>query len=65
MKKMHLVVSGLILVSLLLTACGGGQAAPKDLLNQIQTRGTLAVSTDPNYAGFGTTINQLRLTITV
>jgi polar amino acid transport system substrate-binding protein len=49
MKKMHLIVSGLILVSLLLTACGG-QAAPKDLLDQIQTRGTLAVSTDPNYA---------------
>jgi len=50
MKKMHLIVSGLILVSLLLTACGGGQAAPTDLLDQVQKRSTLVVSTDPNYA---------------
>lgn len=49
MKKLQLVLSGLILVSLLLTACGG-QAAPTVLLDQVQQRGTLVVSSDPNYA---------------
>jgi polar amino acid transport system substrate-binding protein len=50
MKKTQLIISGVMLVSLLLTACGGTAAAPKDLLEQVQQRGTLVVSTDPNYA---------------
>lgn len=48
MKKTQLTISWLALASLLLAACGGGQ--PTDLLDQIQQRGTIIVSTDPNYA---------------
>ncbi len=47
MKKIHLVI---LLISLILslTACGGGGSG--DLLAEIQERGTIRVSTDPNYA---------------
>lgn len=47
MKKAHLVI---LLISLILslTACGGGSS--DDLLAEIQDRGTIRVSTDPNYA---------------
>ncbi len=51
MKKLHIVISVLVAAAFVLTACGGGATeAPKDLLGQIQARGTIIVSTDPNYA---------------
>jgi polar amino acid transport system substrate-binding protein len=51
MKKLHIVISVLVAAAFVLTACGGGATAePKDLLEQITQRGTLVVSTDPNYA---------------
>jgi len=48
MKSPHRVLSVLAFVALVVTACA--PAAPKDLLTQIQQRGTIVVSTDPNYA---------------
>jgi polar amino acid transport system substrate-binding protein len=51
MKKLTLGLSLLVAASLLLAACQPATPeAPTDLLDQIQTRGTLVVSTDPNYA---------------
>ncbi|MBI3241073.1 MAG: transporter substrate-binding domain-containing protein [Chloroflexi bacterium] len=52
MKKIHLIISLVVLAALVLTACGGAAttAAPADLLGEITARGTLVVSTDPNYA---------------
>jgi len=48
MKSPYHVLSVLAFVALVVTACA--PAAPKDLLTQIQQRGTIVVSTDPNYA---------------
>jgi polar amino acid transport system substrate-binding protein len=50
MKKLQIVSTVLVGAGVLLSACGGGAAAPKDLLDQVTQRGTLVVSTDPNYA---------------
>ncbi len=52
MKKLYLITNLLVLTALVLTACGGAATteAPKDLLGEITARGTLVVSTDPNYA---------------
>lgn len=47
-KRLIGMVGALVLVSLLLSACGGGQA--NDLLSAVKARGTLRVSTDANYA---------------
>ena len=47
-KRASLVVSVLVLVSLVLSACQ--QASAADLLGEIKARGTLRISTDLNYA---------------
>jgi polar amino acid transport system substrate-binding protein len=47
MKKAIVVFSLLGVISLLMVACGGGDA--EDLLEEIQDRGTIRVSTDANY----------------
>ena len=47
-KRASLVVSLLVLVSLMLSACQ--QATAADLLGEIKARGTLRISTDVNYA---------------
>lgn len=49
MKKVFNVGSILVAAGLALAACGGA-AAPTNLLDQVTQRGTLVVSTDPNYA---------------
>jgi polar amino acid transport system substrate-binding protein len=46
-KPVVLVIALLTITSLLLSACGG--AGGKDLLSTIKARGTMRVSTDPNY----------------
>lgn len=48
MKKQFVLFSLLVVLSLVLTACGGG-AKSKDLLADIKARGYILVSTDPNY----------------
>ena len=48
MKKLFTIISLIIVATLVLTACGGVPKA-KDLLTEIQNRGTIVVSTDPNY----------------
>lgn len=51
MKKILTLVSLIAIASLLLTACGGGGGAKSaDMLADIQKRGYILVSTDPNYA---------------
>jgi len=50
MNKLYKVLVLVILASLALTACGGGQAQASDLLGAIKQRGYIVVSTDPNYA---------------
>ena len=50
MKKTTVLISLILLAAIVLTACGGKPAAPKDLLAQIKQRGYVLVSTDPNYA---------------
>lgn len=50
MKKLQLTLTLMVAAGLVLAACGGAGAAPKDLLEQVTQRGTLVVSTDPNYA---------------
>ncbi len=51
MKKFHLIASLLAVTALLIAACGpAATAAPTTLLEQIEQRGTIVVSTDPNYA---------------
>lgn len=50
MKKITVLISLVVLAAIVLTACGGQAAAPKDLLAQIKQRGYVIVSTDPNYA---------------
>lgn len=50
MNKLYTVLVLVIIVSLALTACGGGQTQASDLLGAIKERGYIMVSTDPNYA---------------
>src|SRR4030095_10264094 len=50
MNKLYKVLVLVILASLALTACGGGQSQASDLLGAIKERGYIVVSTDPNYA---------------
>lgn len=47
MKKIFLTITLLLFISIGLTACGGGEA--ENLLDDINDRGYLIVSTDPNY----------------
>ena len=50
MKKLYHVIMITVLASLVLAACGGAATAqPADLLEAIQQRGYILVSTDPNY----------------
>lgn len=50
MKKMIVLVSLMAVATLVLSACGGGAASSADtLLEDIQNRGYILVSTDPNY----------------
>jgi len=49
MKKISLLTSMLVLVAILLTACGAKSAAPADLLAKIKSQGYIIISTDPNY----------------
>ena len=50
MKKTTVLISLIVIVTIILTACGGQASTPKDLLAQIKSRGYIIVSTDPNYA---------------
>jgi len=50
MKKIITLASLLVMLSLVLTACGGGGSTASDLLGAIEERGYILVSTDPNYA---------------
>ncbi|MCC7118850.1 MAG: transporter substrate-binding domain-containing protein [Anaerolineales bacterium] len=49
MKKLLTLASLLMVVSLVLSACGGGAPKASDLLGAIKERGYVLVSTDPNY----------------
>lgn len=49
MKKITVLISLIVMVVIVLTACGSQASAPKDLLAQIKSRGYVLVSTDPNY----------------
>ncbi len=50
MKKLLILASLLVVASLALSACGGGNATSGgDLLAEIKERGFILVSTDPNY----------------
>ena len=50
MKKLFTLASLLVMASIVLAACGGGNASTaSDLLGAIQERGYILVSTDPNY----------------
>jgi polar amino acid transport system substrate-binding protein len=50
MKKLYQVLIVAVLASLVLAACGGtATQAPTDLLDAINQRGYILVSTDPNY----------------
>jgi len=49
MRKITTLTTMIIIVSTLLAACGGGTTTATDLLGQIKERGTIFVSTDPNY----------------
>lgn len=48
MKKLFPLVSVVIILAVILTACGGGPKA-NNLLDAIKARGYIMVSTDPNY----------------
>jgi polar amino acid transport system substrate-binding protein len=51
MKRAQVLLSSLAALALLLAACGGqATTAPANRLEQVQQRGTLIISTDPNYA---------------
>ena len=50
MQARKLAFGFVIIVSLVLSACSPTAAAPKDWLGKVTQRGTLVVSTDPNYA---------------
>lgn len=47
--KSFTIVSLLLVAAILLAACGGAKSSANDLLAKIKERGTLVVSTDPNY----------------
>lgn len=49
MKKISLLTSMIVLVAIILTACGAKSAAPADLLAKIKSQGYITISTDPNY----------------
>lgn len=49
MRKITTITTLIIIVSTLLAACGGGNTTATNLLDQIKQRGTILVSTDPNY----------------
>lgn len=50
MKKWFVLVSLLVVLALVLSACGGAQqSSPETLLDAIKQRGYILVSTDPNY----------------
>lgn len=49
MRKITSLIVLIIIASMILTACGGGAPTSKDLLAEIKQRGTIIVSTDPNY----------------
>lgn len=49
MKKLFTLASLLILASLVLAACGGGASQASTVLEAINERGYILVSTDPNY----------------
>ena len=49
MKKLFVLLSLIVIASLALTACGGGNAKGSDLLSIIKKRGYVVASTDPNY----------------
>ena len=49
MKKISLLNSMIVLVAIVLTACGAKSAAPADLLAKIKSQGYIIISTDPNY----------------
>ncbi|OGN73099.1 MAG: hypothetical protein A2X25_11180 [Chloroflexi bacterium GWB2_49_20] len=49
MRKIITITTLLVIASTLLAACGGGTTTASDLLAQIKQRGTILVSTDPNY----------------
>jgi len=49
MKKIIMIVSLMAVAALVLSACGGGGATADNLLEDIQNRGYILVSTDPNY----------------
>jgi polar amino acid transport system substrate-binding protein len=49
MKKITIFATFIIILSTLLSACGGSTPSAADLLEEIQNRGYIMVSTDPNY----------------
>ena len=49
MKKFFLLTSMIVLVAIVLTACGAKSVAPADLLAKIKSQGYIIISTDPNY----------------
>jgi polar amino acid transport system substrate-binding protein len=49
MRKIISLTTLIIIISTLLAACGGGSPTATDLLAKIKERGTILVSTDPNY----------------
>jgi polar amino acid transport system substrate-binding protein len=49
MKKIYLLTSMIVVLSIILTACGTQSAAPADLLAKIKSQGYIIISTDPNY----------------
>ena len=50
MRQMRVYLVGLLAAALALSACGAPGGEPANLLEQVQQRGTLVVSTDANYA---------------
>ena len=49
MNKLYIVVALVMVSSLVLAACGGGATQADNLLDAINQRGYILVSTDPNY----------------
>ncbi|MGA2505094.1 MAG: transporter substrate-binding domain-containing protein [Anaerolineales bacterium] len=50
MKRIPVLISLVVTVVILLTACGGQVSAPKDLLARIKQRGYIIISSDPDNA---------------